>query len=84
MFLASRLNDLPEEASAEREYFRPAGIVSAASISLNVAGEITGAIFILAMERRVSWTTDLVRQLRVISDIFSNALDLLWTGNGQF
>jgi len=72
--LASQLNDLPEEASAEREYFRQRGIVSAASIPLNVAGEITGAIAFLTGKRNVSWTPDLVRQLRIIGDIFSNAL----------
>jgi PAS domain S-box-containing protein len=68
------LDDLPEEASAEKEYFRRRGIVSAASIPLNVAGEITGAIAFLTGKRQVSWTADLVRQLMVIGDIFSNSL----------
>jgi PAS domain S-box-containing protein len=74
MTLASRVDDLPEEASAEKEYFRQRGIVAAASIPLNVAGEITGAIAFLTGKRQVSWTPDLVRQLRIIGDIFSNAL----------
>ena len=74
VFLASRVNDLPEEASAEKEYFRQRGIISAASIPLNVAGEITGAIGFSTRKREVSWTADLVRQLRVIGDIFSNSL----------
>jgi PAS domain S-box-containing protein len=74
MSLISQLNDLPEEASAEKEYFRQSGIRCAASIPLNVAGEITGAITFLTGKRQVTWTADLVRQLRVIGDIFSNAL----------
>jgi PAS domain S-box-containing protein len=74
MSLASQLDDLPEEASAEKEYFRQRDIVSAASIPLNVAGEITGALAFITGARQVLWTADLVRQLRVVGDIFSNAL----------
>ena len=42
--LASRVDDLPEEAAAEKEYLRQRGVRSAASIPLKVSGEIAGAI----------------------------------------
>ena len=42
--LASHVDDLPEEAAAEKEYLRQRGIKSAASIPLEVSGEIAGAI----------------------------------------
>jgi PAS domain S-box-containing protein len=72
--LASDLNSLPEEAHAEREYFRQKGILSAASIPLKVAGEVNGAISFVSAHHRVSWTEDLVNQLRVIGEVFWNAL----------
>jgi PAS domain S-box-containing protein len=72
--LASTLDDLPAEAASEKEYLRQRGVVSAASIPLNVGGEITGAISFITVNRQLTWTDDLIGQLRVVGDIFSNAL----------
>ncbi len=72
--LSSHPDDLPEQASAEKEFFRKRGIVSAASIPLKVGGEINGVISFITMKRQVRWTSDLVNQLRVIADILWNAL----------
>jgi PAS domain S-box-containing protein len=72
--LASDLNALPREALAEREYLRQKGIASAAWIPLKVAGEVNGAISFVTTQHRVSWTEDLVSQLRSIGEIFWNAL----------
>jgi len=72
--VASQLEDLPEEASAEKEYLRERGITSIASIPLKVGGETNGAISFVTLHRRVSWTEELLNQLRVIGEIFWNAL----------
>src|SRR5262245_45163759 len=72
--LASRVDDLPEEAAAEKEYLRQRGVASAASIPLKVGGEIAGAISFITEQRHVSWTPELVDQLRAIGDILWNAL----------
>ena len=72
--LASCVDDLPEEAVAEKEYLRERGVVSAASIPLKVGGEIAGAISFVTVRRHVSWTQELVNQLRAICDILWNAL----------
>jgi PAS domain S-box-containing protein len=72
--LASRVDDLPEEAAAEKAYFRQRGIASAASIPLKVGGEIAGAIAFATTQRHVTWTEALVSQLRAIGDILWNAL----------
>ena len=72
--LASRVDDLPEEAAAEKEYLRQRGVKSAASIPLKVNGEIAGAISFVTTHRHVSWTPELVNQLRAIGDILWNAL----------
>jgi PAS domain S-box-containing protein len=69
-----RLEDLPEEASVEKEFFRQRGVLSAASIPLTISGEITGAITFVCVTHQVLWTKDLVNQLKVIGDIFCNAL----------
>jgi PAS domain S-box-containing protein len=72
--LASDLNDLPAEALLEREYFREMGILSAASVPLKVGGEVNGAISFISGKRRVSWTEDLLNQVRILGEVFWNAL----------
>jgi PAS domain S-box-containing protein len=72
--LTSHLDDLPEAASAEKEYLRRMGVASAASIPLRVGGEIAGAISFITRHRHVSWTVELVNHLKAISDILWNAL----------
>jgi PAS domain S-box-containing protein len=72
--LASRVDDLPEEAAAEKEYLRQRGVASAASIPLRVSGEIAGAISFVTLHRHVAWTEELTNELRAIGDILWNAL----------
>lgn len=72
--LTSQIDDMPKEASAEKEYFHRRGVVSAASIPLKAGGEINGVISFIAVKQRVLWTEDLVNQLRVVADILWNAL----------
>src|SRR6478672_12318180 len=72
--LASHVDDLPEEAAAEKEYLRQRGIASAASIPLRVSGEIAGAISFVTLHRHVRWTDELVNELRAVGDVLWNAL----------
>jgi len=72
--LISRVDDLPEEASLEKEYLRQRNVASIASIPLRVGGEVAGAISFVTVQRHVSWTSELVNQLRAIGDILWNAL----------
>jgi PAS domain S-box-containing protein len=72
--LATDLNDMPEEALAEKEYFRQLGILSAASIPLKMAGEVNGAISFVSTRRRISWKPDVVSQLQVVGEILWSAL----------
>ena len=72
--LASHVDDLPEEAAAEKEYLRQRGIASAASIPLRVSGEIAGVISFVTLRRHVVWTEELTNELRAIGDILWNAL----------
>jgi PAS domain S-box-containing protein len=65
---------LPGEASHVRQYLLESGIQSIASVPLGIGGEIVGAISFASTKRRVAWTDDLIRQLKVLAEIFSNAL----------
>jgi GAF domain-containing protein len=65
---------LPDEASQVRQYLLESGIQSIASVPLGIGGEIVGAISFASTKRRVLWTDDLVKQLKVLAEIFSNAL----------
>ena len=62
------------EASHVRQYLLESGIQSIASVPLGIGGEIVGAISFASTKRRVVWTDDLIRQLKVLAEIFSNAL----------
>jgi PAS domain S-box-containing protein len=72
--LASRIDDLPDDAAAERQYLRDRGVASAASIPLRVGGEIAGAISFVTARRYETWSPELIDQLRAIADVLWNAL----------
>lgn len=69
---------LPAEASAEGHYLLQAGIQSIASVPLQIGGGTIGCMSFVSKNRRVEWTEDLVRQLKVFAEIFSNALKRKW------
>jgi signal transduction histidine kinase len=72
--LVSDLKDLPEESAAQREYLKSIGAVSAATLPLNAGHESLGCISFLSTARRVLWTEELVKRLKILAEIFSNAL----------
>lgn len=69
---------LPDEASCERSYLLQQGIRSIASVPLHIGGGIIGCVSFVSKNRSVAWTEDLVRQLTVFAEIFSNALKRKW------
>jgi PAS domain S-box-containing protein len=72
--LLSDSNSMPEEASVEREYLTRMGAVSIASIPLKAGDEFYGCISYVSTRSRVLWTEGLVEQLKLLAEIFSNAL----------
>lgn len=74
MALAPSPDALPEEALAEREYFRRMSILSAVSIPLKIGGETNGAISYVSAKRPMRLTEDLLNQFRVLGEVFWNAL----------
>jgi PAS domain S-box-containing protein len=69
---------LPDEASFERDYLLQTGVQSIASVPLQIGGGTIGCMSFVSKTRRVAWTEDLLRQLKVFAEIFSNALKRKW------
>jgi PAS domain S-box-containing protein len=70
----SDLDTLPEEASADREHLRKFGAISVAAVPLKAGDHFFGAISFIRTKRRMVWTEELVEQLKLVAEIFSNAL----------
>jgi len=66
--------DLPAEASAEREYLAEVGLKSQFTIPLKMAGAVVGAIGFASFQSHGEWPEDLVLRLRLMGDIFNYAL----------
>jgi DNA-binding CsgD family transcriptional regulator len=66
--------DLPAQASAEREYLAQVGLKSQFTIPLRMAGAIVGAIGFACFRSHVEWPEDLVLRLRLMGDVFNHAL----------
>jgi len=74
VLVTSDVNALPDVASSEKEYLRTRDIISMASVPLEVGGEVFGAMTFVSTTRRVVWSEDTVQRLKMLAEIFSNAL----------
>jgi signal transduction histidine kinase len=66
--------DLPPEATAEREYCLRVGMKSHVMIPLKVTGSVVGAIGFASFRKGCDWPEDLIRRLRLVGEIFTNAI----------
>jgi RNA polymerase sigma factor (sigma-70 family) len=66
--------DLPAEASAEREYLAVVGLKSQFTIPLKMAGAVVGAIGFASFRSHLEWPEDVVLRLGLIGDIFNYSL----------
>ena len=70
----SDVNAMPEEAVVEKEHLRRIGAISVASVPLKAGSDFLGSISFVSTKRRVSWAEELKSQLKLLAEIFSNAL----------
>ena len=70
----SRPEELPEEATSDRESFRALPAGSAVIVPVVVGGAIIGALACGMREEGRDWPDDLVRRLRVLADTFAVVL----------
>jgi len=68
----NRFNNLPEEASAYKQYAEESGQKSQISVPFSVAGSIYGAI--VNIDSSYQNPEEIIPRLRLIGDIFGNAL----------
>jgi PAS domain S-box-containing protein len=67
-------DDLPPEAVREREYCLWVGLKSHVMIPLKVMGAYVGAIGFGSFRRNCDWSDELIQRLRLVGEIFTNAL----------
>jgi PAS domain S-box-containing protein len=68
------LDELPAEATTEREYARRVGVKSHLSLPVITDGSVVCELAITTMRGHRMWPDDLVARLRVVADIFARAL----------
>jgi GAF domain-containing protein len=67
-------DDLPPEATLEREYCLQVGMKSHVMIPLKVTGSVVGAIGFASFRGSRDWPEELIQFLRLVGEIFTNAL----------
>ena len=68
------LEYFPEEAFRDRQSFAAMGIKSTLTIPLSYGGRVSRVILIQGMRRHQTWPEEYVPRLRLLGDIFANAL----------
>jgi signal transduction histidine kinase len=66
--------DLPAEATREREFCARTGLKSSLTIPLKLTGSVVGGIGFASFRSTREWPDELVQRLRLVGDIFTNAL----------
>ncbi|MFX1379429.1 MAG: ATP-binding protein [Promethearchaeota archaeon] len=75
------VNDIPPEASAEKEEFLRGNIISLIFLPLNIGQNISGFIGFNKVKSQVKWTKNDLNILKISSDIIGNALKRRKTEN---
>jgi signal transduction histidine kinase len=70
-----RLEDMPPEASKDRDSFRRDGNKSNVTIPLRIAGVVVGAVLFGTLLLERSWSQKEVQRLKLVAETFGNALE---------
>jgi signal transduction histidine kinase len=74
MVVMSSVNDLPPEASHEREYCVRTGLKSHVGVPLMIGGDFVGALGFAYLRQEMPWPVDMLGRLKLIGEAFANAL----------
>jgi PAS domain S-box-containing protein len=66
--------EVPEEAELDRNFLRVQGTVSLALIPLSTGEKTLGMLSLAMMRHHKIWPHDLIRQCRLVAEVFTNAL----------
>jgi PAS domain S-box-containing protein len=69
------LDELPPEANAEKKLLKQQKIKSTAVVPMAVGDILRGFVLFASRKTEISWSEDTVALLRVLADMFSNALE---------
>jgi len=72
--IISSVDELPEEAAKDKEFFNRVGIKSGLYLPLMAGGEILGILGVASLHAERAWPEELVRGLQVAADVFSNSI----------
>ena len=70
----SRPDELPPEAARDAETFRQRGILSNLAVPMVAGGRILGTLAFVTLTVERVWPDDLVQRLRLVGEVFANAL----------
>ena len=70
-----RLEDMPPEASKDRDSFLRDGNKSNVTIPLRIAGVVVGAVLFGTLLSERAWSQKEVQRLKLVAEIFGNALE---------
>jgi len=73
-FVVPYLVDLPTEGEADRQFFASRQILSGMVVPLTVGGRIIGGVGCSLAHGERDWPEPVVRGMRLIADVFANAL----------
>jgi formate hydrogenlyase transcriptional activator len=70
----SKLDDLPAEAARDKETFRRYGAQSVVVVPLPIGNGIFGALSFASARERGDWPQRLVKRLKLVAEVFANAI----------
>jgi two-component system sensor kinase FixL len=70
----SRLDELPAEAARDQDFLRRQGVRSTLAIPLVAGGRVLGALAFVTVTAERTWPDGLVHRLRIVAEVFANAL----------
>jgi PAS domain S-box-containing protein len=70
----SRVDDLPEAAEQDKDFFRTSGRKALISLPLRISGRIVGALVFANLHTEISWHDQVVRRLELAANVFAVAL----------
>ena len=79
VFYVPDVRQLPAQASAERTEFEAEDIKTLINVPIMLRGEMTGFLGFDAVRARRTWSADDIRLLKLVAEIFANALDRFGT-----
>lgn len=69
------VEDVPPEAAKDLEYARQVGSKSTVAVPLRIGGAVVGAVVFGSIIRQRTWSPRTVQRLRLIAEVFGNALE---------